>query len=90
MVLLFVTVISPILLYTDRLGTFQSSNGSTCKNPFQFFSAFSLPLISSHKQLLGLFSAAIDGIVDDVATFVSSIFMIFSFSVSFFNSKIKR
>lgn len=72
MVMLFITVIAPIVLYTDRLGTFQSSTDSTCKNQFQFC----LPLIYALNNFLGSSSAATDEFSEDVTSFVSGIFFI--------------
>lgn len=41
--MLFVTVIAPIVLYTDRLGTFHSY--SSCKFPIFFFLLFFFPFL---------------------------------------------
>lgn len=95
MVMLFVTVIAPIVLYTDRLGSFHSSSSSSCKCPLQICSfvffyfcfyfivfLFSCSLIFTYS--LASFPVAANEFVDDVTTFVSD------FSLFWKNAKKKE
>lgn len=75
MVMLFVTVIAPIILYTDRLGSFQASS-SSCK----FLHLIIIIVILDNKKMAENwivvlkpmpFSAARDEFVEDVTAFVS-------------------
>lgn len=77
MVMLFVTVIAPIILYTDRLGSFQASS-STCK--FVHLIIIIVIVILDNKKMAKNwivllkpmpFSAARDEFVEDVTAFVS-------------------
>lgn len=76
MVMLFVTVIAPIILYTDRLGSFQASS-SSCK--FVHLFLIIIVILDNKKMAENWivllkpmpFSAARDEFVEDVTAFVS-------------------
>lgn len=69
-VLLFVTVIAPIVLYTDRLATFKTSS-SKFPNSQIFFNLLQL-FPFSEPNIFGLqFSAAKDEFIEDVPSVVS-------------------
>ena len=94
LVLLFVTVVAPIVLYTDRLGTFKTS--SSCKFFFFFcflfldcfkfsLSGFFLFWWFEHSLLCFTISAARDEFVEDVTTVVSSIYFSFIWKQGLFS-----
>ena len=80
--MLFVTVIAPIVLYTDRLGTFHSFS-SSCKYFYFNFLGFFFRVASLVNLIWVRFVAASNEFVEDVTTFVSAIFLIFAFPFIF-------